>query len=680
MDKEPTLECLKQSLLVPEDRIINDFELEDDREPYQTPDTWIESIKFGNTIITDLDRHLSVMFSPQMTSIVGGRGSGKSSILGFLRGAFPVYQDQLKDLPNIQREFLDFFKKPTERNKKGVLNTASEIEIILYRRRLLYKVEYKENETGLPKVWRFNTLANTWDAEEDENFIDLFGLDIYSQKQIYEIANQPNALRNKIDNDIEGVADLQQDLKELRSSFLAHCAHITDLKEKISKKGTLEMEIRDIESRLAALDIESLKLQLNLRQEFSRQEGSLNSFKSDLERQIQTLSRSLENFKYPNDLPSVFDNSIYKDDFKQFLEPLEEDFKQLQEKASQLLSSGQKSINNFIEGLAKSKWNIDKEVNEKAYSVQQEKMVEDGFQSNTRPEEIEQEMRLAQRKGEEIHDIERLEKELEEALLEKERMKEYFFEERDKLTQSRFNFLSKLLKDNVRAKIKKCGDLDNLERSLRRIFNADNTYKSDFEALKNMWSPSREAIENNKSFIKIFEDIQAGKNNKGFTGFFVTKVKGLLSAQMDELNLAVPEDKIIIEYKANTKSPFRPIATASPGQKTAAILTFLLSHGDNPLIIDQPEDDLDTSLIHKLVVRQLRDSKKKRQVIVVTHNPNIPVNGDSEHIIVMNSDSKFVETKHEGSIDDEKIRELICDVMEGGVEAFNLRSQRYKLS
>ena len=74
------------------------------------------------------------------------------------------------------------------------------------------------------------------------------------------------------------------------------------------------------------------------------------------------------------------------------------------------------------------------------------------------------------------------------------------------------------------------------------------------------------------------------------------------------------------------------IEQGSPGQKTAALLAFILSYGDEPLLLDQPEDDLDNELIYDLIVQQLRKTKGKRQVIVVTHNANIVVNGDAEMV------------------------------------------------
>ena len=106
------------------------------------------------------------------------------------------------------------------------------------------------------------------------------------------------------------------------------------------------------------------------------------------------------------------------------------------------------------------------------------------------------------------------------------------------------------------------------------------------------------------------------------------------------------------------------------------MLAFLLAYGDEPLVLDQPEDDLDNHLIYDLVVRQIRENKLKRQIITVTHNPNIVVNGDAEVVHAldfMNGQCRVVQS---GSLQDIGIRSEVCRVMEGGREAFERRYRR----
>ena len=106
------------------------------------------------------------------------------------------------------------------------------------------------------------------------------------------------------------------------------------------------------------------------------------------------------------------------------------------------------------------------------------------------------------------------------------------------------------------------------------------------------------------------------------------------------------------------------------------MLAFLLAHGDEPLVLDQPEDDLDNQLIYSLVVRQMRENKLRRQIIAVTHNPNIVVNGDAEMLHVLDFAAGQCQVVQSGSLQGTEMREEVCRVMEGGRDALERRYRR----
>ena len=119
---------------------------------------------------------------------------------------------------------------------------------------------------------------------------------------------------------------------------------------------------------------------------------------------------------------------------------------------------------------------------------------------------------------------------------------------------------------------------------------------------------------------------------------------------------------------------------ASAGQQATALINVLLNQEGAPLIIDQPEDDIDNRAIDKLI-EKLWDSKKRRQIIFTSHNANIVVNGDSELVVCCDYNDSSQKTmgsiKYEGSIDEKSIREEITLIMEGGERAFKLRKEKY---
>lgn len=124
---------------------------------------------------------------------------------------------------------------------------------------------------------------------------------------------------------------------------------------------------------------------------------------------------------------------------------------------------------------------------------------------------------------------------------------------------------------------------------------------------------------------------------------------------------------------------YRALEDLSRGQKATALLLLLLSAADTPLIIDQPEDDLDNRFIYRGIVRRIRKLKNKRQLIMTTHNANIPVLGDAELLIALESEKNRGKPIADGvgSIDTESVQRIAEDILEGGHEAFLQRQHRY---
>lgn len=128
---------------------------------------------------------------------------------------------------------------------------------------------------------------------------------------------------------------------------------------------------------------------------------------------------------------------------------------------------------------------------------------------------------------------------------------------------------------------------------------------------------------------------------------------------------------------------WRDIATLSTGQKATAVLLLLFLDSDAPLVVDQPEDDLDNRFVTEGVVPRLRRAKQRRQFLLSTHNANIPVLGDAELIFGVtttsngNENSAEVRSEHVGSIDVSSVREIVEEILEGGREAFEHRRRKY---
>ena len=126
-------------------------------------------------------------------------------------------------------------------------------------------------------------------------------------------------------------------------------------------------------------------------------------------------------------------------------------------------------------------------------------------------------------------------------------------------------------------------------------------------------------------------------------------------------------------------STLRPIDELSPGQRCSAILPILLLNGRSPLIIDQPEDNLDNRLIRQVIVNILASIKLRRQVIIATHNPNLPVLGDVEQAVVLRAvEEKQSRLESTGDLDSPDTVAHLTEIMEGGREAFQYRQSIYQ--
>jgi len=259
------------------------------------------------------------------------------------------------------------------------------------------------------------------------------------------------------------------------------------------------------------------------------------------------------------------------------------------------------------------------------------------------------------------------------------------------LTKRRVDFLAKVLTNNsyVRIEVIPYGDKETVETEFRRLiqreaggFEKDIGQVDGEGLLGNLYQGQPDAQEMEQRLGEIrdrIRQIAAGKHGPSELRDqrFAGHLGKLPPEAIDRLDTWFPEDSLRVQYSTTADgSRFRPIQEGSPGQKTAALLAFLLSYGDEPIVLDQPENDLDNHLIYDLIVTQLRNIKRKRQVIVVTHNANIVVNSDAELVVALVARGGETYQECSGSLQEHNVRETICAVMEGGREAFEYRYRR----
>ncbi|WP_349678522.1 TrlF family AAA-like ATPase [Hyphomonas sp. UBA3201] len=204
------------------------------------------------------------------------------------------------------------------------------------------------------------------------------------------------------------------------------------------------------------------------------------------------------------------------------------------------------------------------------------------------------------------------------------------------------------------------GDKEVFRSKMEETFRGNNIRKDSYQALSEKYA----------DFAEIYKDLDKAKAHaKGkaetLVELFIDNLKELLGFQIP--------NSYDMTYHG------KPLRSHSLGQRASAMMLFLLSQDDNDvLLIDQPEDDLDSQTVYEEVVKLLRSIKDGQQFIFATHNANFPVLGDAEIVSSCSAEGEIfaVET---GSIDSKDCQERIISIMEGGPEAFERRKTIYQI-
>ena len=674
MDETPSLEGLRQAFLVPEHRIKNEFDSL--ATPYTKPELWIKSISISGTTITDTAVPLKIDFSPQLNTLIGGRGSGKSSILRFIRGVFNRTAD-LSELDEILKDHNEFYKLEAGRPKKGVLTDASVIEIEFVRNEILHKIvasDITDSTKQSISIEKLNETGN-WENVIDEGYIDFFEFEHYSQKQIYEIAQEPNALRERIDKGIDGLEKIKAEREHIRNLFLEKSAAIRTIDVLITNKGKIETRIKDLDANIKKLQQSGIADLLTTKEKYSVESNMIEDFRSEIEQRENQLSELVQSIEITDIDFSTFDMK-HKEELEQSTQKVIDGFAQIRIELQKLKEKSEELKTSFDKSINEAKWQTDFNKNTSDFDQKKKELEDEGIDAITSFEKFSREKTELEKELEEINIKTAVR---EEDKVERERLQNEYLRFSKEITEKRRNFIQDIVTgDKVKVNIKAFRNKNDFEYRIRKILQRDTRFEDDIDALVEICFNGN-VEQKIKEVRSVFRKIRLNEDVSSIvTGHFVNLVKSLNDAQIDEIELMLPEDEIEVQYKPTPATAFKSLSTASAGQKTTSILTFILSYGKTPLILDQPEDDLDNRLVYELIVDRLKQAKEKRQLIVVTHNANVPVNGDAEYIVSMDTESKTLKVLQSGTVEQASLKKEICDVMEGGELAFEMRSKRYK--
>ncbi len=611
--------------------------------------SYIKSIAFEGGLLegTKID------FSAELNTLIGIRGSGKSSILEILRYTLGIpLLDNVAD-PKYKNRLIEHVLKSGGKSVVTVVNKLKEeykIEKIFGQKENIYKAGILHTEISLdgisfdnPIYFGQKDLSNRKDKSDVSNPFDS-GSDYESDLIKRLTGNKFKGIQNKIEQKKREVENALSELKKLQN--------LKDLK-------------KDTDS-----DLQNWKHQLN----FFKEKGVEDKLKqqtlfdSDISKLVQNestvrsylieLKSVITNYDYflQQEIISSEINKELFEETKTIIQELKIEFEKLKtiqknsELSQQKLIEVISKINTKKDGLKEEFAKIKREINTDTINP-------DNFLNLNR------QIETAILKLKEIEKSENRRRDLQTDLLER-------LTELDNLWLEEYQVLNKEVKRINEAESKISIEVDFKSRKdkfhdkLKQVFGGrggiginDSTYK--------------EISEQYNDFIQIYKDENQLKiilNENQFVDF-----KRRFSEYLKDLLTFKVENKIVILY--NGKS----LDKHSLGQRASALILFLLAQRENDvLIIDQPEDDLDNQTIYDEVIKEIKKIKGNMQFIFATHNANIPVLGDSEKVVSCSYDEKNI-TVHSGTIDNHQIQRFIVDIMEGGDEAFNRRKNIYSI-
>lgn len=651
--------------------------------PNQRPSFYIKNVTLSNLHCCGkgTEGPLTIDFSPNLTSLIGGRGTGKSTVLECLRFAFRQNPDQ-GSAPRLFERLQKF--------SQGMFDNDSSIVAEFRFHGTDYKVHWS-SDGGERILEEYFPESGCWQTVEHGDISGRFPIGVYSQKQLFELANAPRGLLAVIDQSAAVNRDeWNRRWEQKKSEYLQLCVRARELRNRVQAIEALSTRIADLDKKIGEYQSKGYGEVLKRLAVFKRQDGALR-VEDDLKNVAVEIRSRVESLVVPDISDKLFpvgDELIDKvrSIYLALSEKTTAAYKNIVFSIEEVL----KAISDYRQSIEDCVWALRKKECEEAYEkmARELKAAGDTFDPELYGRWVAERSQLAS----EVAKLDSVKHEQEQVLAGIKNALSDFITLREELLNKRKGFIESVIGNNeyVRMTMLQFADMSTLESDIRAILGiegdryASSLYSSEdktgFLADLVNWKERKIPLDQLRCKIEdLKKNLWKGARGEvtGGGAWFDKRLKTIYEnnpSAFNEISAYWPEDFLEIKYIVGDKAKL--LEHGSAGQKSAAILAFLLAYGTDPLVLDQPEDDLDNSLIMELVVKQLHLNKIRRQLIVATHNPNIVVNGDSEQVCVMKFAGGLIGIQEQDSLDDSSIRQSVCEIMEGGEEAFKKRFER----
>ncbi|MDD5770163.1 MAG: hypothetical protein PHE25_04280 [Candidatus Gracilibacteria bacterium] len=592
-------------------------------------------------INSDLINNKEILFNQNLNSIIGGRSTGKSILLASI-----ALKLKLENKP--------IFNGESKEKYKDFIDSISKNIRIFWKDG---KEEYEREVEYFQQSYMYELAKNTKDLD---NVIENILREKGKSKDLDEYRNFTSINSKNISVQVSDLFQIINDLQKVRQLLL-----------ELGDKDGVNLEIEKLEKEIK----NNTKTEIN-----DSEKQKYDDFKIELEKlqkKIDLNKNDLENIEKLKSHNFIKDNIDYE-----LLVVLDENRKTLiNEEYGKLKTAFKENFELKLIEISKSieKRNLEIDIEiKKIFEDEIYKKVLLAFNESSQIQEIEDKLKIQKSKlfkiEENINKISSLDKQQNSII---ENIKKLY-----KNFEFKTSEVVDVLSDNV----------DGLEIKAK-INYKENIYRDILSnALDNRTVDNKKYIDGNSTEIfSLFSDIIKGNLSYRSSYNSETFSKRIMSQCLYDISFdLIYESDNFLEM--------------SDGKKAFVVLKLLLdfSNKECPILIDQPEDDLDNRSIYNELVEYLKKKKKKRQIIVATHNPNVVVTADSEEVIVANQhgngtpnidkkkfqyisgsleNTQFLdEAKLNISIlNSQGINEHVCDIVEGGEKAFEQRKKKYNI-
>lgn len=681
----PTLEGLRLALLDGNGVSVRRSD-EGAFEPFQTPAHFVTGIEIDSARFMGNGTPERLDFTPYYNALIGGRGTGKSTIVHAIRLAYRREEElrRLGEKSEPNRQFASFAEPVRGRDGDGALRDNTEIRIEVMRDGALHRLRWPHDGQGV--VVEEPTEDGEWRASASQAVTaERFPVRLFSQGQIAAMAGESRqALLDVIDEAAE-VGDLHRGFGEAKRTYFSQRARLRELDGRLEGRPELERKLADLNRKLEALAQSHHAEVLKAHQQALRQRREVDTTLEQLQTtpgRIESLAQDLLLDDWPE---GTFDPAKDQDAiaWRAEAERVLGEAREALAKAAHTLADKVQTLgaDHRLEG-----WRQRADQAQTDYQALQATLAEQGV---TDPQAFGRLVQERQQLEGQLKQLDQLRKDRESLEAENQAQWNRVSAARKAITRARETFVNATLATNRFVRMEVIGfgfEARSIERSLRELLDCqDDRFESDILRVEEGEPAGGLAFElaqaDDQAREATLDDVK--RRMMDLDGAFGGRFRNYLERKLEKPEFAdhircwFPDDDLRITYsRKGDGSDWSPITQGSQGQRSAALLAFLLAFGDEPLILDQPEDDLDNHLIYELIVRQIRDNKRRRQLIIVTHNPNVVVNGDAEMVHAFDFRGGQCRVVERGALQEKSVREEVCRVMEGGREAFTRRWAR----